>query len=307
MSLEDTESPGASPHSADSGRYGAAMGPTSIIVEHDGLGIHVLDWGGDGPPLLLAHPNGFCAGVFDPLARRLHGDYRAIGVDLRGHGASDRPATREACGYEHCAGDLLAALDALELDGVLAIGQSLGGAAVILLDRLAPGRVRRALLCEAIAMERAEPGRGGPSPQGAAMAVGARRRRVVWADRDEVLASYGSRPPLDVFAHDALVAYVRYGFRDRPDGQVELACPPEVEAWNFEAGGDGGSLAFAHLPALAAPVTVLCGDTTDLPDAWFEAQARAARAPLVRVAGSHFFLQEDAEQAADLVREHLVW
>ena len=38
---------------------------------------------------LLLHPNGFCAGFFDPLARRLRDTFRPIGVDLRGHGGSD--------------------------------------------------------------------------------------------------------------------------------------------------------------------------------------------------------------------------
>jgi pimeloyl-ACP methyl ester carboxylesterase len=285
------------------------MSPTTLTVEHDGLRIAVLDWGGEGPPLLLAHPNGFCAGVFDPLARRLIDDYRPVGVDLRGHGASDAPASRDACGYGHDAGDLLAALEALGLDEVLALGESLGGAAVILLDHLAPGVVRRAMLCEAIAF--AGPARDGRSleDQGSPLADGARRRRVVWPDRDAVVASYGSRPPLSVLEPDALAAYARYGFRDRPDGQVELACRPEVEAWNFDAGGapDGGALAFAHLPEMHAPVTIVCGEATDLPAGMFEAQAAAARAALVRVPGTHFFLQEDSDRAAALVREHLHW
>ena len=35
--------------------------------------------------------------------------------------------------------------------------------------------------------------------------------------------------------------------------------------------------------------------------------AAAARAPLVVVPGTHFFLQEDSARAAALVREHLTW
>ena len=29
---------------------------------------------------------------------------------------------------------------------------------------------------------------------------------------------------------DVLAAYVRWGFRDLPDGTIELSCEPEVEA-----------------------------------------------------------------------------
>ena len=60
---------------------GTSDDPRPWSVEHDGRTIGALDWGGDGPPLVLLHPNGFCAGVFDPLARLLRGEYRPIGID----------------------------------------------------------------------------------------------------------------------------------------------------------------------------------------------------------------------------------
>src|SRR4051794_41365434 len=88
-------------------------------VEHDGLTIGALDWGGEGPALVLLHPNGFCAGVFDPLARALTSDHRVVGVDLRGHGTSDAPTTFEDCGFLAAAGDVVAMLDHLGLDEVV--------------------------------------------------------------------------------------------------------------------------------------------------------------------------------------------
>ena len=214
--------------------------PELITVEHDGRTIGALDWGGNGPPLVFLHPNGFCAGVFDPLAQQVRADYRAIGVDLRGHGTSDAPTTYEDCGFVAAAGDVVAVLDALGLTDVLILGESLGGGAGILVDRQRPGLVRRLLLCEPIAMSGPGQRPGVPSLPGAEgenhMSALARRRRAVWADRATVRESYGSRPPLDVMEPAALDGYVRWGFRDRPDGQVELSCPPEVEAWFFECG-----------------------------------------------------------------------
>ena len=56
----------------------------------------------------------------------------------------------------------------------------------------------------------------------------------MWPDRETMVQSYGSRPPLDVLAPDALAAYIRWGTLDRTDGQVELACPPDIEAAIFE-------------------------------------------------------------------------
>src|SRR5690349_20434176 len=134
------------------------------------------------------------------------------------------------------------------------------------------------------------------------MAAAARRRRAVWADRETVLASYGSRPPLNVLEPAALAGYVRWGFRDRPDGQVELACPPEVEAWYFECGTrpDGAPASFAHLDSLTADVTIVAADGTDLPEGMFAAQAERAGVELLVVPGTHFFVQEDSARAAAL-------
>jgi len=281
--------------------------PKWSSVEHDGLTIGTLDWGGDGPPLVLLHPNGFCAGVFDPLARLLRDDYHVLGIDVRGHGTSDAPATYAECGFEAAAGDVVASLDALGLAEVVLLGESLGGGTGILVDRLRPGLVRRLLLCEAIAMSGAG-GLPGAQPENR-MSEMARRRRAVWADRATVRESYGSRPPLNVLEPAALDGYVRFGFRDRSDGQVELSCPPEVEAWFFECGTrpDGAPASFEHLASLHADVTIVAADGTDLPANMFTAQAERAGVDLVTVHGSHFFVQEDSARAADLVREHLAW
>ncbi len=287
--------------------------PESLVVEHDGLRIAALDWGGDGPPLLFLHPNGFCAGLFDPLARRLSDSFRPIGVDLRGHGGSDTPADLTAgLAFRTMAADVLAVLDVLGVDGpVVALGESLGGGVASLVDALRPGLISRLMLCEAIAFDPVafvtRPPGSGPGDGGNYMATIARKRRAVWPGRDVVRASYSSRPPLNELAPEALDAYVRWGFEDRPDGQVELACPPEVEATIFEAssGAQGAPAAWAHLPDLSASTVVLHGDRSNLPDDWFRAQAEHADSHLVVVEGGHFFLQESTARAEALVREHL--
>jgi len=286
------------------GSPGAAA-PTPFAIEHDGLRIAGLDWGGDGEPLLLLHPNGFCAGLFDPVARRLAagGGFRPVGVDLRGHGASGKPPPPEPYRYDLMAADVVAVLDHLRLDAVLAAGGSLGGGVAIQLDRLQPGRVRRMMLCEAIARPLAEIPTGTENP----LVAVARRRRVIWPSRAEIEASYGSRPPLDALAPEALSAYLDCGTVARADGGVELACPPQVEAAIF--GGvpslRGVAEAWDHLAHLTAEAVVLAGRHSALPLAWIEAQAERAGAPFVAVDGGHFFLHEDTDRGVALIREHL--
>jgi hypothetical protein len=147
----------------------------------------------------------------------------------------------------------------------------------------------------------------GPGDGGNFMSAIARKRRAVWPDRDAVITSYRGRPPFDVLAPEAVAAYVRWGFVDRPDGQVELACPPEVEATIFEVSGapGGAPAAWEQLDRLDADAVVARGDDSDLPGEWFAMQAERAGAPLVTLTGGHFFLQEDTDRAERLVREQL--
>lgn len=284
--------------------------PRPIVVEHDDLRHVVLDWGGTGEPLVLLHPNGLCAGFFDPLARRLTDTFRVLGVDLRGHGGSEPPPTREGLTFVPMAGDVVAVLDTLGIDEFCTLGESLGGGVGAVVDQLRPGSMRHLVCCEAIAFDssafprEARPGEGGA---GNAMAEMTRARRAVWPDREVVRARYASRPPFDVVAPEALDAYLRWGFFDRADGQVELACAPETEAAIYEVSAEpvGAAVAFGHLPALHGRVTIMHGAGSYLPKDWFQGQADAAGVELRTIAGGHFFLQEDTDRAEAIVREAL--
>src|SRR3954452_6578086 len=133
-----------------------AGAPRSFHVEHDGLRVAGLDWGGasGARPLVLLHPNGFCAGLFDPIARRLAsgGAFRPVGVDLRGHGGTDKPEPPDPYTYEGMAGDVIAVLDSLGFDDVDIAGGPVRGGVAGHADMQQPGRARKLLLCEPIAL-----------------------------------------------------------------------------------------------------------------------------------------------------------
>ena len=282
--------------------------PVASRVVSEGVATAYLDWGGDGPPLILLHPNGFCAGLYDPLARRLVDRCRVVGVDLRGHGASDDLTAVDKLGNDLAARDVLAVADHLEFDRFSVLGVSFGGAVGIEAAAAAPDRIAALLLCEAIAIgaASAEHQSFGAAGDDHPLAVGARRRRDVWDDREEVLASYGSRPPLDALDPEALAGYVRWGFRDRDDGKVELACRPETEANIFGRTRSHGPLeAFEALRRVTCPVAVMAGARTDLDPGWFVDQAAAVGVDLQILDGGHFVLFEDTEQAVDLVDRNL--
>jgi pimeloyl-ACP methyl ester carboxylesterase len=118
-----------------------------VDVDAGGLRMHVALAGApDAPPILLVHgwPQNWWAwrGVIPTLAER----FRVIAPDLRGHGWSEAPAT----GYEkeQLATDLLALLDALEVQRTTWIGHDWGAWSGFLAALRAPERIERMLaLC----------------------------------------------------------------------------------------------------------------------------------------------------------------
>ena len=274
--------------------------PTTIEVDVDGVRITALDWGGTGPAVVMLHPNGFCAGLYEPIARALTSVARPVAIDLPGHGGSDAPTDIGAYSFTSMATDVIAVLDALGIEQAAGVGGSLGGAVAIVVDQLDPGRWSRLLLAEPIAFETALFKSQGPNP----MAEGARRRRRTFIDRAGMYEAYASREPMSHLAPEALEAYVRWGtYLD--DAGAHLACEPETEALIFESsGGPGGaSVAWDHLDELSCPTTIVVGADTFLPD-MFATQAERAGADLVILPGGHFVLHEDTARGADLIAKH---
>jgi pimeloyl-ACP methyl ester carboxylesterase len=223
------------------------------VTSADGVGLVVHDLGGGGRPLLLSHATGFHGCVLAPLAGELAGEFHCWSLDYRGHGDSDDPST-DIGDWSRFGDDAVAVADALELEGALGFGHSMGGAALLMAELARPGTFAGLVLFEPIAFPR-DPDRAvdGPTP----MVEAARRRRTVFADRDEAFVNYAGKPPLDLLTPAALRAYVDHGFVDRPDGTVELKCDPEHEARIFEGGAEQDL--FDRLGGVACPVLVLTG------------------------------------------------
>ncbi|WP_168221360.1 alpha/beta fold hydrolase [Actinomadura sp. WMMA1423] len=103
---------------------------------------------GSGAPVVLLHGRG---GHLETFARTLPAlagtGRRAIAFDLLGHGLT-APSPSGSYTVEELTGHALAVLDALGLDAVDLVGQSLGGWAAVLAALRAPERVRRLALIE---------------------------------------------------------------------------------------------------------------------------------------------------------------
>jgi pimeloyl-ACP methyl ester carboxylesterase len=69
-----------------------------------------------------------------------------IGLDLRGHGKSDKPQDADSYGTKNLASDVLAVMDELDLDNVSVVGYSLGSAVALHLIQAFPERFSKAVL-----------------------------------------------------------------------------------------------------------------------------------------------------------------
>lgn len=106
-------------------------------IAANGARFHVAQMG-QGTPLLLLHGWPEFWLTWEPVMQRLADRFTLLAPDLRGFGDSDKPPG--PYGADGHAADLLAILDALELDRVGVVGHDVGGAVMQVLARQAPQR-----------------------------------------------------------------------------------------------------------------------------------------------------------------------
>lgn len=102
--------------------------------------------------LVLLHAFPLHAAMWEPQLRRAPAGWRLIAPDLRGFGAPAGEASLPPGGVEPSidddARDVVALLDALEIENAVVAGLSMGGYVVFSLLRLAPARCRGAVLAD---------------------------------------------------------------------------------------------------------------------------------------------------------------
>jgi pimeloyl-ACP methyl ester carboxylesterase len=95
---------------------------------HQGIRIH-YEVEGDGPPLVLMH--GFTGHLrrwyLYGYVAALRNSFRLVLIDARGHGQSDKPHDPAAYAQSLMAGDVVAVMDALNLERAHYWGYSMGG------------------------------------------------------------------------------------------------------------------------------------------------------------------------------------
>ncbi|MFH1812420.1 MAG: alpha/beta hydrolase [Pseudomonadota bacterium] len=121
-----------------------AASPSALhqrTVHVEGLSLHVVEAGPiDAPALLLLHGFMVSSATYETLQKHLATRYRVIALDAPGHGQSSRPCRELDAVYQ--ARVTLGVLDALGVDRVVIVGQSMGAMTGLALAARAPRRVR---------------------------------------------------------------------------------------------------------------------------------------------------------------------
>jgi len=105
---------------------------------------------GEGKPVVLLHGGAtsfrFNYGVFGWVESLNQSGFQVIGLDMRGHGKSDKPLVPEEYGTNKLASDVLAVMDELEVDEAFIVGYSLGSAVALHLIQTYPERFLKTAL-----------------------------------------------------------------------------------------------------------------------------------------------------------------
>ncbi|UVE19823.1 alpha/beta hydrolase [Pseudomonas sp. LS44] len=265
-----------------------------------------------GKPLLhFLHGNGFCGRTYEPMLKRLAGEFDLWLCDAQGHGDSDHGGRFH--GWNRSAELAVEAFEAgrgrFGEVPRYAVGHSFGGVLSSLILAKWPQLFSRAVLLDPVLFS--------PTMIGvmsfaevlgvhrkSSMAARAAARRHQWSDRAAAYAGLHGRGIYKGWTDAALWAFVEHALR-QVDGAVELKCRPSREAEIFAS---TPKRLWGSLNKIVTPTLLLYGRHT-YPFVVKSAARLSAANGHVRahqVEGGHCFMQEFPEDSAARVADFLL-
>jgi non-heme chloroperoxidase len=119
----------------------------SDFVNVNGIRLHYLDWGGNGPVLLFLTGLGNSAHIYDKFAPRFIDKFHVIALTRRGHGDSDYPETDYD--VDTLTEDVRQFMDSLEIDKAILVGHSMAYVELCHFAALHPERVLKLVFLDA--------------------------------------------------------------------------------------------------------------------------------------------------------------
>jgi pimeloyl-ACP methyl ester carboxylesterase len=245
-----------------------AASPRNISIateRRDGrdVTINVREFGGSGPVALLHHANGFSAGTWALVARRLVRHFHVFAIDARGHGDSDATGATDDDDLNCFVNDEIAVVEALcrrcDVPRIaFGIGSSFGGIVTAAAEATRPGLFERIALLDPPITATVEFNRrfGLDLPTGKEqkepLIEQTKRRRAHFPSLDDARTSWRTKGMFAEWSDEAFELYLAECLRPSADGGFELKCAPIVEAHVFAAVEHMEVLDYA--PAVRVPV-----------------------------------------------------
>jgi pimeloyl-ACP methyl ester carboxylesterase len=204
--------------------------PVEHSFQASSVRLAYFEWGRRGDPIvLLIHATGFHARCWDQTVAALPPGHRVVGVDLRGHGRSEK--TGPMGDWTVAARDIAELVEHLDLEGAIGAGHSMGGHLLVQIAASHPRAFKRLVLIDPVMLppEVYANAHLAALPEGQVHPVA--RRRNAWASWQEMFDAFKTRAPYSLWREEVLADYCRYGLVPAASGQgLELACPPAIEA-----------------------------------------------------------------------------
>ena len=186
---------------------------TDNFAPVNNIRLHYVEYGSEGPVLILLHGLTANAHAFDGLIPGLIDRYRVICPDLRGNGLSDKPNT----GYnvEDHVKDILGLISHLGEEKVYLGGHSFGGYLAFYIAAHYPQVINRIVILDAAKAMNPN------TPKMLAAAIS--RLDATYSDFDDYLAKVKKAAYIN-FWDPAMLSYYRADVQDLPGGGVKPRC-----------------------------------------------------------------------------------
>jgi non-heme chloroperoxidase len=127
-----------------------------LVPVEKGVKLEVLDWGGNGPPLIFLAGLGNTAHVFDDFAPKFTGKHHVYAITRRGFGASSvPPPVGDNYDSDRLGDDVLAVMAGLKIDRPVVAGHSISGEELTSIGTRHPEKVAGLIYLDAISSSRA--------------------------------------------------------------------------------------------------------------------------------------------------------
>lgn len=266
------------------------------------MAIPFYDFGGDGPVVHFAHPNGYPPACFQRMFAPFLSQFRVIGIFHRPLWPGSQP--EELQSWRLVADDMLRFFEQQGLDHVIGIGHSLGAVATMYAALQRPELFRTLVLIEPIFLPKAILTAVEADPEiikEIPLIKNTSRRRDRWPSREAAYEHFRGKSAFELWPDEALLDYVNHAMHEDEDGDIVLSFSrqwevrfytlPPLDVWEV-------------IPTIEHPTLAIRGSKSDslFPEAWRRWQQLQPQATFVEIEeAGHMVVMERSEAVAETI------